>query len=112
MGRGWPEIIAFEPKKTSEHSTIIPLFYFTEKKTKHKEAVWSFSKFAVGPWHSKNSTSDLFHPMYSLLCCTSSPSIRETLTLISSFPLLLLFLGLVVFMMVGGQTSKVRHLIV
>ena len=60
MGRGWPEIIAFEPKRTSDYSTIIPLFYFTEKKTKHKEAVWSFSKFAVGPWHSKTPHQTFF----------------------------------------------------
>lgn len=112
IGKGWPGIIAFEPKTSSEYSTITPLFYFTKKKTNPREAVWSFSKFSLGPQHSKSSTSDLFHPMSSLLCWASSPSIRETLSPMSSFPLLLLFLGLMVFMKVGGTSSQVRHLIV
>lgn len=49
IGKGWPEITAFEPKKSSEYSTITSFFYFTKKKTKPSEAMWSFSKLSLGP---------------------------------------------------------------
>lgn len=97
VGRGWPRNIAFETWREMRTLECNPLALFYQE-IKPKEAVFSpLPTRAVGQGQNKNSTSDLLHTIYSLLCHASSPNITEIPTPRSSLPLPVVFLDLMVF---------------